>query len=91
MLLEAHFPAFVGFGQFRPHILPLEKQANGIRTREMLCIPKKLVERCTGTGRHHIEGLTHGCLHTFVADDYVKAQPVTNRLEKLTLLGGRLE
>src|ERR1700748_921286 len=30
MLLEVHFPAFAGLGQFRPHILTLEKQANRI-------------------------------------------------------------
>src|SRR5579862_9566751 len=38
MLLEAYFPVFAGFGQFRPHILSLEKEANRIRACEMLCI-----------------------------------------------------
>ena len=91
MLLEAHFPVFVRLGQFEPHILSFEKQANGLRAREMLCIPQKLVERRTGAGGHDIKGLGRGGFHAFIADDDIKPEPVARRFQELAFLGGGFE
>lgn len=91
MALETHFPVFVGFGQFGPYILPFEKQANRIRTREMLCIPQKLVERRAGAGRNDIEGLRQCSLHALVADDRIETEPVAHHFEESAFLGGGLE
>lgn len=75
MLLEVYFPVFVGVGQFRPHILSLEKQANRIGVREILCIPKKLVERRTGTRGDDIEGQAFDIFHAGVANFWVQPKP----------------
>jgi hypothetical protein len=91
VLLEAHFPGFAGLGQFRPHILTLEKQANGIGIREILCIPKQLVERRTGASRHDIEGQAFDSLHAFISDFRIQFEPLADFLEKGAFLGDGLE
>ena len=91
MLLEAYFPVFVGIGQFGPHILPFQKQANRLWAYEMLCIPQKLVERRASAGGHDIEGLLGGRFHAGVADFEVQPQPSANFRKKRALLGDRLE
>src|SRR4029077_16839982 len=48
MLKDLPFPGFARLRQFEPHILSLREQANGPRSREMLCIVKKSAERCAG-------------------------------------------
>ena len=91
MLLEVHFPAFVGLGQFRPHILSLEKQANRIGVREILCIPKKLAERRTGACGHDIEGQALDIFHTGIANFWVQPKPSADFLQKRALFGGCFE
>ncbi len=91
MLLEAHFPVFARIGQFGPHILSLEKQTNRVRTREMLCIPQKLVERRTGAGCDDIEIFCRRGLHSRILDSRIQFEPVANDLQKSTLFGGRFE
>jgi len=68
VLLEVHFPAFVGIGQFSPHILALEKQANRLRTREMLCIPQQLVERRAGARCYDIERQWFDAFHASISN-----------------------
>jgi len=80
VLLEVHFPAFVGVGQFRPYILSFKKQANRIGVREILCIPKKLGERRTGTRCHDIEGQALHIFHTRVANFWVQLKPIADFL-----------
>ena len=82
---------FVGVGQFRPHILSFKKQANRIGVREILCIPKKLGERRTGTRSHNIERQALDIFHTSVANFWVQPKPVADFLQKCALLGCRLE
>jgi len=91
VLLEAHFPVFAGFGQFRPHILPLEKQANRIRTREMLCIPQKLIERRTGAGGDDVETFCRRCFHARILDSRIQFESVAHSLQKGALFGDGFE
>lgn len=82
MLLEVHFPAFVRLGQFGPHILSLEKQANRIGVREILCIPKKFAEWRARTGGDDIEGQAFHIFHAGIANFWVQPEGVSDFLQK---------
>ena len=56
-LPDFHLPRFMGFRQFRPHILAFQEQTNAVRACEMLCIGQQLGQGGAGPGGDDIERL----------------------------------
>ena len=91
MLKSLHFPGFAGLGQFRPHILAFQEQADRLRAGEMLCIGQQLVERRAGAGGDDIKGQRLDIFHAGVANFWVQPKFSGHFRQKGAFFGRRFE
>src|SRR6202023_366761 len=68
LLPHLHPPRFMGFGQFFPYRLTLEKKIQCVRTLKSLCIDKQPRQRRTSPGGHNIEGLAGRVFQARIVD-----------------------
>src|SRR5258707_1290592 len=87
-LRELHVPTFMGFGQFMPHISPLQEQANTVRPQEAVGIFQQPGQGSAGPGGDHVEGLGRQVFHPRIFDSDGQAHSLRRSLEEGTFLGG---
>ena len=89
MLLGAHPPTFMCFGQFNPNILSLQQQRNRCVAPKSLCITEQFGERRAGAGSDHVERFR--CRLLDPRGPYLdpQRQPACNCGEKIPLLLSR--
>src|SRR5580704_8318467 len=91
LLPHLHPPRFMGFGQFFPYRLTLEKKIQCVRTLKSLCIDKQPRQRRTSPGGNDVERLAGRVLHARIAYLNVQSESVSGQREKVAFLAGGLD
>lgn len=78
----------MGFRQFGPHILTLEKQANAVRAEEILRIAQELRQGRAGPGGDHIEDFGGNILHPLILNRNRQIHGLGGGGQESAFLGG---
>ena len=78
----------MGFRQFRPRILSLQKQTNTVRAGERLGVGQEQGQGGQRPGRHHIEGLGRQGLDAGILDRELEAHALGGSGKEGALLSG---
>lgn len=81
----------MGFGQFFPHISPLQEQADGPRACESMGIRQQPRQGSTGAGSNDVEYLGRCVLHPGIDHPDIQFHPRGRGGQEGTFLGGSLE
>ena len=77
----------MGFRQFGPHILALEKKTNAVQAHKMMRIPQKLRQGRTGPGGNDIKYGSGRIFHSAVGNGHAKFHGGGSGGKKGTFLG----
>jgi len=89
VLLGAHPPTFMCFGQFNPNILSLQQQRNRRIMPKSLCITEQFGQWRAGASSNYVERFRYGLFDARASDLDRQCQPARNCLEKFPLLLSR--
>ena len=86
MLLGAHPPTFMCFGQFNPNILSLQQQRNRRISPKSMCITEQFGQWRAGASSNYVERFRCGLFDARASDLDRQCQPARNCVEKFPLL-----